>query len=71
MKFSQQLLRDIHSIRDKRQLTYRQLAKESFVPRTVLWSLLRGSVHKVSLQNLDRLWCYRIKWENCIETTYQ
>jgi hypothetical protein len=71
MKFSQQLLHDIHSIRDQRQLSYRQLAKESFVPRNVIWSLLRGSVNRVSLQNLDRLWCYRKKWEKYLETTYQ
>lgn len=70
MKFSQQLLCDIQAIRDKRQLSYRELAKESFVPRNVLWSLLRGSVSKVSLHNLDRLWSYRKKWESYIETTY-
>jgi hypothetical protein len=70
MKFSQQLLCDIQTIRDKRQLSYRDLAKESFVPRNVLWSLLRGSVNKVSLHNLDRLWSYRKKWESYIETTY-
>jgi hypothetical protein len=70
MKFSQQLLCDIQTIRDKRQLSYRELAKESFVPRNVLWCLLRGSVNKVSLHNLDRLWSYRKKWESYIETTY-
>ncbi len=71
MKFSQQLLHDIHSIRDKRQLSYRDLAKESFVSRDVLWKLLEKKVQKISLHNLDRLWIYRKKWENYIETNYQ
>jgi transcriptional regulator with XRE-family HTH domain len=68
--YSQQLLCDIQNIRNKRQLTYRQLAKESFVSYVTLWQLCSGRVSKISLQNLDRLSNYRKKWENYIETTY-
>lgn len=71
MKFSQQLLHDIQTIRNKRQLTYRQLAKESFVSYVTLWQLFSGRVSKISLQNLDRLSCYRKKWEKYIETNYK
>lgn len=68
--YSQQLLCDIQTIRNKRQLTYRQLAKECFVSYVTLWQLFSGRVSKISLQNLDRLSNYRKKWENYIETTY-
>ncbi len=71
MNFSQQLLRDIQTIRIKRQLTYRELAKESFVSYVILWKLFAGRVNKISLQNLDRLWKYRKKWEKYIEANYK
>lgn len=60
------LINEVKKIKEKRELSYRKMASESFIPLPTLHRYLQSRPALISEKNIDRLNKFYQKWRHII-----